>query len=398
MQTAHPPSDVELVNYLEGRLESYLQDLLQLVSIDSFSRDRGGVNRVNDWLEQRLSTLGFEVTRFAGVHKGDNLLAVTEGRGEGCVLLLGHSDTVFPKGTSWPMTVDGDRIGGPGTCDMKAGLLTGVYALEALQALGFEHFSRLGFLCVSDEEVDDRESIDLLRRTCREYDAVLNLEAARENGDIVTSRKGVVWLAVEARGRAAHAGVEPEKGRNAIVALAQLITELHRLNDLSTNVSVNTGVIEGGRLPNVVPDYARCQVDIRAFSPEKLTQTVQTVHKLSQRAFIPEVTFSVTTGKDAPAMPRTAGVAALEALAKETAQSLGFEVAGASTGGVADAAYAVSEGVPALDGLGPVGGLDHSPNEYILKSSIVPRTALLAGLVLRIVQRHDDLQQALTKT
>jgi glutamate carboxypeptidase len=384
------PNDANLVTYLESRLDTYLQDLRELVGIDSFSHDKDGVNRVNDWLEQRLSRLGFRVTRFSQVRKGDNLLAVQEGQGEGCVLLLGHSDTVFPRGTGWPLTFEGNRVGGPGTCDMKAGLLTGLYALEALKATGFHAFGRFGFLCVSDEEVDDRESLDLLRSTCREYDAVLNLEAARENGDIVTSRKGVAWLTIAAQGRAAHAGVEPEKGRNAIVALARLVVELHELNDSDAGVTVNTGVIEGGRLPNVVPDHASCQVDIRAFSPERLNQTVRAVRERCRQVFVPDVTFTVATGKDAPAMPKTPGVAALEVLAKETALSLGFEVMGASTGGAADAAYAVSEGVPALDGLGPVGGLDHSPNEYILKSSIVPRTALLAELILRIIEKHDD--------
>ena len=182
MPDGRPMTD-PLISILENQLDDYLDDLRILVSIDSGSNYKTGVDRVNEWLEARLISLGFTVKRDLQTKSGDNLLAALEGRGSGRILLLGHSDTVFPVGTAAerPMTIAGDKIHGPGTCDMKAGLLTGCYAAAALSELGFQDFGRIDFLCVSDEEVQERYSHELIRRTARQADAVFTLEAAREN-------------------------------------------------------------------------------------------------------------------------------------------------------------------------------------------------------------------------
>lgn len=379
----------DIHSYLENRLDAYLADLQTLVSMDSYSYDRDDVNRVVDWLDARLSAMGFAVQRRPEQQTGDNLLGVLRGRGKGRIMLLGHSDTVFPRGTTAhrPMTFQGDKILGPGTCDMKAGLLVGIYAVEALQAVGFASFERIDYLCVSDEEIHERPSIPLIRETARGSDAVLTLEAARANGDIVTERKGVVWLDIRAHGKAAHAGVEPEKGRNAIVALARLIERLNQVNGMARGVTVNVGVIEGGRLPSIVPESAHMFVDVRAFTPADIDAAIAAICRQCETETVPDVKFTVTEeGESFPPMPRTPETIALEGLAVQAARELGFEVKGASTGGAADAAYAAAEGVPALDGLGPIGGLDHGPDEYILRSSIVPRAALLARLMMLIAE------------
>jgi glutamate carboxypeptidase len=377
-----------LVTFLESRLDSYLAELQRVVSLDSYSYDRDDVNQVVDWLETRLKSLGFEVSRQSSEHSGDNLLATRKGSGKGRIMLLGHSDTVFPRGTTAqrPITYQGDKILGPGTCDMKAGLLAGIYAVEALSTLQWDTYEQLTFLIVSDEEIDERYSIPLIRSTSRENDAVLTLEAARENGDIVVARKGVRSFTAEAFGYAAHSGVEPEKGRNAIVALAHQIIALEQLNDLANGISVNVGVVEGGRLRNIVPDYARLRFEARAFNQPDLDRVTADILHIFERETVPGVTFKVSFEQTSPPMPYTAEIAALENMAKSIATELGFDLKGAHTGGTADAAFAVAEGIPALDGLGPVGGLDHGPNEYILKSSIVPRTALLAKLIMAVAE------------
>ncbi len=375
----------QLVSFLEARLRDYLADLTVLSGMDSYSYDPDDVNRVVDWLENRLRQLQFTIERFPQPTAGDNLLADRHGTGQGRVLLLGHSDTVFPRGTTAqrPVSSQGDKLLGPGTCDMKAGLLAGIYAVEALDAAGFTDYERLSLLIVSDEEIDARSSIPLIKQVSREFDAVLTLEAARENGDIVTARKGVRSFTAEAFGRAAHSGVEPEKGRNAIVALAYQVIALDKLNDPAHSISLNVGVIEGGHLRNVVPDHASVRFEVRAFTQADLDSMTEAVLAIFQQP-VADVTFSVSYEQASPPMPRTPAIAALEALAVRIAADLGFGLKGASTGGAADAAYAAGEGVPALDGLGPVGGLDHSPDEYILHSSIVPRTALLAQLIRAI--------------
>ncbi|MDE2818391.1 MAG: M20 family metallopeptidase [Chloroflexota bacterium] len=372
-----------ILAYLRSQLRRYLADLELLVAIDSGPRDKAGCNRVNDWLEERLGPLGFSIERFPQPDTGDHLLARLPGQGSARILLLGHSDTVYPRGTAArrPLTQAGDRLLGPGACDMKAGLLAGIYAIEALDAVGFDDFRTLTLLCVADEELDERTSVPLIRQSMAGYDAALTLEAARENGDIVTARKGNVVMRVEAHGGAAHAGVEPEKGRNAISGLLRRLLQAEALAHPARGLSINIGLIGGGTMPNVVPDQASASIDIRAFEQGDLDRAVAEIEGIFARPAVDDIRFTVQHRLASPPMPRSQAVARLEALAIGAAAHLGFELRGVSTGGAADSAFAAQAGVPALDGLGPIGGLDHGPDEYILKSSIVPRTALLAELI-----------------
>lgn len=380
-----------VVNYLDERLDDYLADLRLLSGMDSYSLDRDDVNTVVDWLEARLISLGFSIERFPHENAGDDLLALRQGRGSGKVMLLGHSDVVFPRGTSAqrPLTIDGDKVLGPGTCDMKAGLLAGIYAVETLDKVGFDNYGEIRFLVVSDEEINERHSIPLIRAESRKVDAVLTLEAARANGDVVIARKGQRWFIITAHGHPAHAGVEPEKGRNAVVAMARHVDALAKLNDPARDITVNVGVFNGGQQPNIVPDYARVELDVRAYDKEHLVDVTNAILKQFEQETVPGVTFDVWFEEASPCMPCTQEVEQLEATTKQIAAELGFAVKGAATGGAADSAFAADEGVPILDGLGPIGGLDHGPDEYILLSSIVPRTALLARLIQAIVRNAN---------
>ena len=380
-----------IVTYLTDRLPAYLDDLRTLVSIDSGSQHKAGVDAVNSWLAERLAALDYAVEFHPQTHAGDNLLATRRGSGQGRILLLGHSDTVYPVGTAArrPMVITGDKILGPGTCDMKAGLLSGLYALAALAATGFDRFDTLSYLCVSDEETDPRYSPPLIRSASRQADVVLTLEAARQNGDIVTARKGVQWYTVEAFGRSAHAGVEPEKGRNAILTLAHHLVALNQLNGLRPGVTLNVGYLHGGGdFPSIVPDYAKMRLDLRAFTAADMAAVVEAVRQQLAQPVVPDVTVKMTFEESSslPPMERTPRVAWLEELVCRAGRELDLEVRGTSTGGASDASLAAAEGAAVLDGLGPIGGLDHGPDEYIELSSIVPRTALLARLIMAIAQ------------
>ncbi len=380
-----------LIDLLEAGLDRYLDDLRLLAGIDSGSDDKAGVDVVVDWLERRLGTSGFQIERGRQPVRGDNLIARRFGAGGARILLVGHADTVYPRGTAAkrPLTFDGDRILGPGTCDMKAGILSGIYAMEALQQLGWDDFAEISLLIVSDEETAPRASVPLLEREGARHDAILTLEAARENGDIVSARKGVRWFRVEAQGRSAHAGVEPEKGRSATLALARFIVEAQQLNALKPGMTVNSGAIEGGGIPSVVVERASARFDLRAWTDTELDELEAAFRAIGERSLVPEVSFRIELepGSDCPAMPRTAGVVRLEQQAMAIAAELGFELQAAATGGASDISYAGRSGTPGLDGLGPVGGLDHGPDEYILRSSIVPRQALLARLFQTISAR-----------
>jgi glutamate carboxypeptidase len=382
---------VTIKDILESQLECYLADLRRLVAIDSGAYDKEGGQLVNEWLAARLARAGFNIQRFPQRETADHLLAQLGGGGRAKILLLGHCDTVYPRGTAAqrPLKLVGDRLMGPGACDMKAGLLGGIYAIEALQHCNFNDFAQLRFLSVADEEVDKRTSIPLILESIRDCDAVLTLEAARENGDIVTARKGNAILRARAIGRSAHAGVEPEKGRNAISGLMRRLMEIESLAHAEAEVTINIGTIAGGTLPNVVPEQAEASLDIRAYEQCELDRTIAAIEAIFARPGNDDIRFRLDHRLTSPPMPRTDAVASLEALAVQAAQSLGFSLRGVRTGGAADSAFAAQAGVPALDGLGPIGGLDHGPDEYILKSSIVPRTALLAELIRLICGAND---------
>lgn len=231
----------QIRDYLDARLDDYLAELEPLVNQDSGSYDKAGVDIVTARLQDRFERMGFAVERAKQERFGDDLIARRHGKGGAKIMLLGHADTVFPAGTTAqrPMSLGEDRIFGPGTCDMKAGILAGIYAIDALDHVGWDKYGLITFLIVSDEEIGERHSVELLMREGEQHDAVLTLEAARENGDIVTARKAGCWLTVTAQGKAAHAGVEPEKGRSATLAIANIIVNTFALNGRKPGMTVN---------------------------------------------------------------------------------------------------------------------------------------------------------------
>lgn len=381
-----------IVTYLQIARDRYIPELTRLCAIDSGSYHKPGIDQVQDQLQRRLTELGFDVERVVNTDWGDDLVARRHGKGRGRILLIGHADTVYPVGEAAkrPVFVDGDKLLGPGTCDMKAGILTGLYAIEALDAIGWTDFALLTFLIVSDEEIETRHSVDLLRAEGPKHNVVLTLEAARANGDIVTARKATRWFRIDARGKAAHAGVEPEKGASATLALAHVIVEAHKLNGRKPGMTLNPGRISGGANPNIVAEEASVLVDLRAWTNAELEELISALQTIVATGWVPGVTQTMTpSGAGMPAMERGAGTERLEALAIAIAAELGFPLKGAATGGGGDVSIAVHAGTPGLDGLGPIGSLDHSPDEYIEVSSIVPRTALLARLLQAICESSE---------
>jgi glutamate carboxypeptidase len=292
---------------------------------------------------------------------------------------------VFDEGTAAerPFEVNGGIATGPGVTDMKSGLLAGLYAIGALRAaVGGLPMARLVFVANPDEEIGSPASTPHIRRLAATADVCLVLECARANGDIVSSRKGSIDMTITVHGKAAHAGVEPEKGRSAILEAARLITELHALNARWPGVTVNVGVVEGGTRPNVVAERCQLQVDVRSVTREGLEAVAATIADLcaSPRA-VPDVTMTVEETSRHWPMEKLERSSRLADLAISLAQTLGFELRDAATGGASDANTTAGMGVPTLDGLGPIGGLDHSPGEYLEVASIVVRTTLLAGLI-----------------
>jgi glutamate carboxypeptidase len=293
-------------------------------------------------------------------------------------------DTVFEPGTvaQRPYRSAGDRALGPGVTDMKAGLLAGLHAIGALHEAGVR--PTVTFVANPDEEIGSPFSTPFIRSLAPEHDAVLVLECARANGDIVSARKGIADYHVTLLGRAAHAGVEPEKGRSAILEAARQVLALHDLNGRWPTVTVNVGVIDGGTRPNVVAERCELQVDLRAATAGAFDAAASELERLVATAGERDITAEVRRTAGHPPMEKTDASARLVDLAVAIAGDLGFELRDAATGGASDANTTAALGVPTLDGLGPVGGDDHSADEWLDLTSIGPRTTLLAALMARI--------------
>jgi glutamate carboxypeptidase len=378
-------------------LPDYLADLERLVNIDCGSYTPEGVNEVGRWVTGFLTDLGADVDlrpdpegRF-----GNTVVATLVGRAGGPrVVLIGHMDTVFDAGTvaERPFRVDNGIAHGPGVTDMKSGLLAGLYAVKAvLGELGGLPFERLTFVANPDEEVGSPSSTPHIRTIVADADACLVLECARANGDIVSARKGILDVRIVVHGRAAHAGVEPEKGRNAILEAARIVSQLHDLNGRWPDVTVNVGKISGGTRPNVVPDRCEIEVDVRAASGERLDAVEAALREIAAATEVPDTTAELEVMAGWRPMEKLARSGRLVEHAQSVARRLGFEIKDTSTGGASDANSTSGMGVPSLDGLGPIGGSDHSPAEYLELDSVVPRTALLAGLLLAIARDPEVL-------
>jgi glutamate carboxypeptidase len=383
------PSLSTLREAVASTFDRYLAELEELVNIDCGSYTPEGVNAVATHVVAELARLGADVERIPhhSIEGDPQLGDLVVGRlaGEGPrLLLIGHMDTVFGPGTvaERPFRRNGERATGPGTSDMKGGLLAGLHAVAALRETGAT--PAITFVANPDEEIGSPFSGHHIRALAAEHDAALVLECARANGDIVSARKGVADLAITFHGRAAHAGVEPEKGHNAILAAARAVEALHALNGKWKGVTVNAGVIAGGTRPNVIAAECRLEVDLRAPTARAFDEARSAVTSIVAEPAVRGVIADLREAAMHRPMEATPATKRLAQLAISVAAELGLELHDAATGGASDANTTSAEGVPTLDGLGPIGGDDHSDDEWLDLSSVVSRTTLLAALIARI--------------
>jgi glutamate carboxypeptidase len=344
----------------------------------------------------RLQALGCDIQRYSCRDQalGDCIAGTLRGRGTARIVISGHLDTVYPDGTAAarPLRIEDGRAVGPGSCDMKGGLLAGLYALEALQALGFDDFAEIVFFCDSDEEINSPCSRDHYLPLSAGADAALVLEAGwpighPSHGALTVARKGGGRLQLRITGIEAHAGSEFSRGASAILAMAHKIQALQDLNGRWPGVTVNVGTVHGGATHNTVAGSAFADVDLRVGRAQDVEALEAACREIASRCEVPGTTTTLLGGIAKPPMERAAS-ASLVALAHQEADTLGFSLAEFASGGTSDANYMAAAGTPVLDGLGPVGAKDHSPEEYLLVDSVVPRTALLARLMVAITRQR----------
>jgi len=303
------------------------------------------------------------------------------------LLLLAHMDTVFDEGTAAarPFRTRDGRAYGPGVTDDKAGVVCGFEAVEVLCDLaGFSDFAAITLVCSPDEEIGSPFSRPLIEALAGEHDVAVGLEAARVGGELVSARKGISAFTVEVAGKAVHAGVRPAEGVNAVLEAAHKTVALQALNGRWDGVTCNVGVLRGGSRTNVVADRAVMQVEVRAATTAAFDQAMDEVGRIVAATTVEGARATMAPAQRHPPMERTAAGAALVGQAQAVARDLGFEVGEAATGGAGDANTTAAAGLATIDGLAPVGGEAHGPDEWLDLASVVPRTALLAGLLARL--------------
>jgi glutamate carboxypeptidase len=376
----------QLLDYLRPRRDEMLAAVIALVNHETPSADKAALDALARALAERFAPLGPAIEVIPNAERGDHLrLRWDFGRGDAPpALILCHCDTVWPAGTlaERPVRIEDGRAYGPGIFDMKASLALTEYAIRALQALGLTPPRPVVALFTSDEEVGSPTSRALIEAQARASAYALVLESPLAGGRLKTARKGVGRFTVAITGRAAHAGIEPEKGISAVVELAHQILRLSDLADPAAGTTVNVGVVRGGSTPNVVPAEASARVDVRVTTLAEAARIEAAMAAL--RPVLPGATVTATGSFDRPPMERTPQSAALFERARAIAATLGQELTEGATGGASDGNFTAALGLPTLDGLGALGAGAHAADEHILIDSLPERAALLAALLLAL--------------
>ena len=382
----------QVVQRAEQLMEQYLNDLKTTVNIDSGTYTKNGVDRVAAYLEERFQSFGFSTRIEQQKEYGNHLVATHSGSAPNGprILLIGHIDTVFPEGEAGRRpfaisTKDGGRIAtGPGVLDMKSGVLIGMYGLHILIAAQEANYQSVTFVCNSDEEIGSPSSRPLVEELAKQSDAAIVLEPGRAVATVVSSRRTSGQYRVEVRGVSAHAGVEPQKGRNAILELSYQVQKMQALNGTVPGTTLSVGVIHGGERTNVVPDYAYFDMDVRASDQAGIQAIEAAMRRVVTQNVLQGTKITLSGYMQTQPFERNERNAWLIQLAKEAGSELGLRIEDVGSGGASDANNTAAVGVPTIDGLGAGGGLAHNPGEYIELDYLPTRIALLAGLVQKI--------------
>lgn len=379
-----------ILEYLNGRRGSMVELLVEVASHESPSDVKESQGPVQASLARALAERGFAVRHVLGRRTGGLLFARPRDRRRPlpAQLLIGHSDTVWPLGTttSMPVTVEGDQVRGPGVFDMKAGLVQGIFAVEALGALGLQTPATPVWIINSDEEIGSPESKRWIRRLAQCASRALVLEPAYgPEGRLKTARKGIASFRVTARGVPSHAGLDPTAGASAIVEMAHAILALHGLTDLERGTTVNVGVVRGGTRPNVIAEEAAAQVDVRVVTVAEGEEVTRAIRSLQPRT--PRTSLIVEGGLTTLPLERTERNVALWLQAVAAGDRLGLRLDDYMAGGASDG-NTTSHFTATLDGLGAIGDGAHARHEWVSIDGMVERAALLAELLMAPVPAH----------
>ena len=380
-------SEAEICAWLAAQRQPMIDLIEEVVNIDSGSYDKSGVDRVGDRFIQFFTEHGLPTTVERNDTYGDAIHIRLDDAlsNEKPILLMGHRDTVFPKGevSRRKFKIENGRAYGPGVVDMKSGLVMNAFVLAAFKRFGGAPAPLAG-LITSDEEIASPSSRPVIERVAREAMCVFNSEPGRATGNVVTGRKGGIFLRFDVFGKAAHSGGAFEKGISAIGEVAHKIVALHALTDLTRGITLNVGLVSGGQSVNTTAPHADGRIDLRYVRPADRSFALDAIHKIIDGATIPGTTATVEIlGEFAP-LAQSPGSQRLFDAYTSAAGALGMAVEGEFSGGCADSGFTAGVGCPTVCAVGPVGGNAHTPEEYLEVDSMVPRAQALALAILRV--------------
>jgi glutamate carboxypeptidase len=373
----------EVLHWLADARAPMLQLLENLVDIDSGSHDKAGVDAVVKGLRGYLEAQGVRCEIHPNEGAGDCLRASMGGSGKP-VVLMGHCDTVFPAGTvaKRSFRIDGDVAYGPGVADMKAGLVMNTFVLTAFARAGLE--LPLVALYTADEEIASPASRPFIERNALGARAVFNAEPGRPSGNVVTGRKGAMFIDCEVTGVAAHAGANHQDGASAIEALCRKVVQLHRLTDYEEGTTVNVGLIEGGTSVNTVASQARASIDVRFRTGAAMESVQARLSAILAEAEVPGTCAHIRQQRYFLPLVQSAASRELFDAYAASAAAIGFGVAGEYSGGSADSGFTAAAGIPTLCSTGLVGGKIHTPEEWLNVATMVPRAQAIALAAMRL--------------
>ncbi len=393
MNTETP--EARITAWLATQQDAMLAMLEKLVNTDGGSYDKAGVDAVGAHIKAFCESQGLAVETVKGERHGDCLRAIlpheggapARGNHAANIVLMGHRDTVFPKGEPErrPFTIRDGRAYGPGVSDMKSGLVMNMFVLAAFAKCGGAPGPLVG-LFTGDEEIGSPEGRAVIEEEARGARVVFNSEPGRPSGNVVTGRKGGVFMVFDIEGKAAHSGGNFEKGISAIGELAHKIVAIHALTDLERGITLNVGLVQGGQSVNTVAPSAQGQIDLRYKHPADRDEVMARIHDIIARSFVPGTKARLSIKGEFNPLTQDPAAAKLFTLYQASAADAGLAVNGEFSGGCADSGFTAQQGAPTICAVGPVGGNGHAPEEYMEIATMVPRAQALARSILRLEQ------------
>jgi glutamate carboxypeptidase len=385
-------TEATITAWLATQQDAMLETLAAMVNTDGGSYDKAGVDAVGAIVQAFMAEREIPVEVVPREKFGDCIKATVAG-GESLasgntkqnIVLMGHRDTVFPKGepARRPFRIENGIATGPGVADMKAGLVMNMFVLAAFRKFGGAPGPLLG-LFTGDEEIGSPEGREVIEATAREARVVFNSEPGRPNGGVVTGRKGGVFSVFDIEGKAAHSGGNFEAGISAIGELAAKITAIHALTDLKRGITLNVGLVSGGQSVNTVAPWAQGQIDLRYKEPADRDEVMGKIHDIIARSYVPGTKAKLTIRGEFLPLTQTPAAAKLFEMYRGAAGESGLSITGEFSGGCADSGFTAAVGAPTICAVGPVGGKAHSPEEYLEVATLVPRAQAMARAILRL--------------